>query len=359
MKTNMNNKMKPTGRSSKRGACKELMPVFDQSLIEVDCPEDASAILEEYGICIVKSLLDENECEGIRNGMIRTLEHLTSKMATPFQYNDTKAWKTLSNLMPRRHMMYQHWGVGHAQFLWDLRCNPKVVNAFASLWGTDDLLVSFDGFSFHLPPEILGEGWQDTTDKWWHVDQSFLKAEKACVQGLINGNDTNLGDATLEVIVGSHKFHSTYGEDFHVYNPKDWYMIPNPEYFLEKGCQEHRITCPKGSLVLWDSRTVHYGSGAIMHRSQPNLRTVCYVCYTPSDFITEGRRREKINMFETQRVTNHWPHAPEAFTVKPSGKHRPAATDVNPLPMPTLDKRYYKLIGYNDYEIEEMVSEST
>ena len=36
-------------------------------------------------------------------------------------------------------------------FLWRIRQEPKVIEAFAKLWGTDELVVSFDGFTVSLP----------------------------------------------------------------------------------------------------------------------------------------------------------------------------------------------------------------
>jgi hypothetical protein len=47
-------------------------------------------------------------------------------------------------------MLLQQWGVGHAQALWDLRQNPKIIDIFSKLWGVPakELLVSFDGASF-------------------------------------------------------------------------------------------------------------------------------------------------------------------------------------------------------------------
>ena len=52
-------------------------------------------------------------------------------------------------------------------------------------------------------------------------------------------------------------------------------------YIEEKSCLHNRIKCPKGSLVLWDSRTIHCGSEALKTRTTPNFRNVVYVCYEP------------------------------------------------------------------------------
>ena len=38
----------------------------------------------------------------------------------------------------------------------EFKTKPKIVNVFSKIWNTkpEDLLVSFDGASFHMPPEI-------------------------------------------------------------------------------------------------------------------------------------------------------------------------------------------------------------
>lgn len=39
------------------------------------------------------------------------------------------------------------YGFGQSQLLWDLRTEPGVLSAFEKLWGTSELVVSFDGGS--------------------------------------------------------------------------------------------------------------------------------------------------------------------------------------------------------------------
>ena len=53
-------------------------------------------------------------------------------------------------------MLIQHWNIGHSQASWNVRQNIKIVEIFAHFWGcsVEELLVSFDGLSFNLPPEV-------------------------------------------------------------------------------------------------------------------------------------------------------------------------------------------------------------
>lgn len=39
--------------------------------------------------------------------------------------------------------LFHRYGVAHEQFAWDIRSEPAVIDVFASIWGTEELLVSF------------------------------------------------------------------------------------------------------------------------------------------------------------------------------------------------------------------------
>lgn len=47
--------------------------------------------------------------------------------------------------------MYPAYGVHHEQWVWDCRLEPGVRKAFATLWGTDELVTSFDGGAIMMP----------------------------------------------------------------------------------------------------------------------------------------------------------------------------------------------------------------
>ena len=107
-------------------------------------------------------------------------------------------------------MLIQHWQIGHAQFIWNLRQNPKCAEVFANIWSCNqnDLLVSFDAASFHMPPETTKIGWHKTT--WYHSDQSYTDKGFKCAQSWVTAFDVNRGDATLAFYEGSNNFHTDY-----------------------------------------------------------------------------------------------------------------------------------------------------
>ncbi len=57
---------------------------------------------------------------------------------------------------------------------------------FEGLWGTNELLSSFDSINILKPGRH-----ESSTDGWLHVDQAPLRKGIACIQGLVNMVDVS------------------------------------------------------------------------------------------------------------------------------------------------------------------------
>ena len=63
----------------------------------------------------------------------------------------------------------------------------------------------------------------------------------------------------------------------------------------------------QGSLVLWDSRTVHAGAPPIENRANPDRwRYVIFVSMTPAIWANEVDMKSKQEAFKKLRITRHW-----------------------------------------------------
>ena len=246
--------------------------------------ETLKEVLDVHGVAVIPSLLNAEECMSMNEGMWSSIEKLTSEFDVPIQRDDKSTWVEFLKLRPLHSMLVQHYKIGHAQYVWDVRQNPKVVDVFGKIWGVSrhELLTSFTGVSIHFPPEVTKRGW--FLHERMHIDQSLRRNTFECVQGFVTGLPVNEGDATFSFLSGSHKFHkelaSLPGTEK---SSPDWVKLTPTEmdFYKEKGCSAQTIVCPAGSLVLWDSRTVHAGKEPVKTRLEPNLRNVVYVCMTP------------------------------------------------------------------------------
>lgn len=309
--------------------------------------QDIAAIqqsLETHGVAVLPGVLDAAELQGARDGLWSTIEHMVPSV----DHKDTATWRNYYQLMPKHGMLQQHWGVGHAPFVWDIRQNPKVVNVFARLWKTApmELLTSFDGFSFALPPEKTNRGWFRPDHYWLHVDQSFARPGLECYQGLVTLWDVDEGDATLCVKQGSHSQHTAFGRKLSLPDKSDWYKFTQAELKEYADCPLRCVKAKAGSLILWDSRTVHQGIEPQKGRLQTDrLRGAVYVCYTPRQRADPKHIKKKQEWFQNLRTCNHWPHKPKPFSKTPRsyGQKLP---DVPPLPPPTLTQLGRALAGF-------------
>ena len=307
--------------------------------------------LKRYGVAVIEKVLNPDECATMNSGVWDFFESITSAMPTPLDRNDPKTWKTIFDLYPSHGMLHQHWGIGHAQYIWELRQNPKVVDIFAQLWSVEDkdLLVSFDGASLGLPHEQTNRGYY-RNNKWYHFDQRLSDPSFQCVQSWVTANDVNFGDATLTVLEGSHTQFGVFSKHFQLqHQKKDWFKIDDNQIkFLEaSGCVTRDITCPAGSMVFWDSRTCHAGKEALKNRERETFRNVVYLCYTPRNLATATALKKKRKAYEDGRTTSHWPHKPILFPVKPRtyGGELP---NVTYQPVPELTPLGRRLAGYDE-----------
>ncbi len=310
-------------------------------------PDTLKSTLETYGVAVIPSVLDEYECESMYQGFWNYFTHISRDWDKPIKRNDTTTWKEMYRLIPQHGMLLQHFEIGHAQHIWNIRQNPNVVEPFAKLWKCDkrDLLVSFDGAGFGMAPELTGRGW--FRKSWFHTDQSFTRNDFECVQSWVTALDVKQGDASLAFYEGSHKYHKEFASVFKKNDKRDWCKLNDEEeqFFVEKGCAIKRISCPKGSMVFWDSRTLHHGSEPLKGRTGLRNRAVAYVCYQPRKHATKKQIDKKQKAFANRRTCSHWPTKTKLFGKHPQTYGKPLPP-VRPLSEPTLSDLGRRLAGF-------------
>ena len=231
-------------------------------------PVSLKKTLDQYGVAVIPNVLNEEEIAKMNSGMWDYLEHVTQQFVIPMDRTEPETWVQFLKLFPKHSMLLQQFQIGHAQFCWDIRQNPKIINIFSILWKIppEELLTSFDGASFHFPPEETNRGWHKKT--WYHTDQSYLQPDFKCIQSWVTGYDVDEGDATLAFLEGSHIHHKEFRDKHDVTDKSNWYKLTEGEqsFYNEKGCSEMKIKCPAGSIVFWDSRTIHCGTECLKTR---------------------------------------------------------------------------------------------
>jgi len=305
--------------------------------------------LDLYGAKIIPSVLTDDECQNMFNGIWDFFECITKNWELSLDRNKPETFVSFKKLFPIHNMLVQHWDVGHTQVSWSIRQNLKIVEIFAKMYNCtpEELLVSFDGLSFNLPTKR-----KMPSKTWYHTDQSYRNNEKSCIQGLVTALDVNEGSSTFTFMKGSHKFHGEFAKTFAnkfegcKWPSNNWYKL-NPEeekWYFDKGCEYIRVKCPKGSVILWDSRTIHCGIQQEINKA-PEYRAVIYVCYQPRKLASEKDIIKKQKAFNEMRSTTHYPCKVKLFPKDPQTYGAPLPV-INKIERPVLNELGLKLASF-------------
>lgn len=197
------------------------------------------------------------------------------------------------------HGIIKHWNIGHTAFAWYIRTRPSVQDVWAAIFGTRDLVVSFDG-ACYMPP---GLNRSNSKKGWLHVDQAPNNPEWACVQGFVAL--TSNTEATLGLVPGSHLRFQENTQDVKVRH-KRWVPLPNLD-----ASGVIRVPVEAGDIVLWDSRVAH------MNFYGPEERLVQYVSFLPRIGASKRDLHKRQVYFRTKRTTSHWAYPLEVVGKQP------------------------------------------
>ncbi|GAA5924593.1 uncharacterized protein JCM15063_005684 [Sporobolomyces koalae] len=259
--------------------------------------------LREHGYAIVKAIPRERALEYRQ----RAFDWLES-WDRGFDRTDPSTFGDEHLPVNKRGGMYFQYGFAQEQWVWDIRCEPGVKEAFETLWNTDRLVSSMDGGAIMLPgrpPIPAGER------SWKHIDLCPSRKGFFVAQGIVNLNDNGPDDGGLVVIKGSSRLIEQY------FNEKgrpplrgsgkqiDWHAFDESEmeWFYERGCELVKVCAEPGDLILWDSATIHQNCPPSGSRD----RIVTYVCMGPADLVTEEDLAVRQLAFNGGFGTSHAP----------------------------------------------------
>lgn len=183
----------------------------------------------------------------------------------------------------------------HSELMWRIRTDERILAIFANLWGTRDLLTSFDGIGHRAPYNV----WELE----WHVDQDRCEDVCVCVQGLLCLSYSSAANGGAQFALGSHMYHA---ECMRVVKPgrRKWQFVPLKSEMLS-GFKKRQPSLKPGDMLLWDSRVAHR---VLPPRIANTERTVAYVCMTPLGFAPPGTLARRRDAFSKGVASTHWPH---------------------------------------------------
>ena len=190
----------------------------------------------------------------------------------------------------------------HSDFMWNIRTHPNVLNAFSRVWQcpASCLLSSFDGAGFRQANDkgfVLG----------WHVDQNGThEVGRVCVQGVLTLAQMNAETGGTAFIEGSHVHHESVCRRLCAADEslEEWEFvsIPKGDPALVRA-REVQPSIPPGTLLLWDSRTIHRVRPP---RDVSTVRAVVYLSMVPRTFAPPDVIARRVSAFNRGVPTTHW-----------------------------------------------------
>ena len=289
--------------------------------ISFNDPEFKTKLVKQFklnGVAVINNVFTDIECDTYMDGIVNNF----IRLGTGLKKDDIKTW-TDYNLPPQtRPGLYQSL-MTNLQQIWDIRSHQNIKSIFKILYyklrnkEIDEFIVSGDGIN--IKPNMGPLHNPQKSKDWPHLDQTIRKDTYKCIQGQAVLTNTTAS------FVASPKSHLLYEEildklGIDSNDKSNWAKI-KPENIEEiktiilakKGSKwQIPILSKKGSFIVWASSLVH--SAKLQDKIEPishgdiylGWRCVVYVCYRPKEEFTLKEIEKRKQVFETNRVTNHW-----------------------------------------------------
>lgn len=303
--------------------------------------------MQRDGYAVVKNAIPHDRAVAYQEGAYKWLK----SFGTDLDFKDPETWIKKNLPVQSKINTFHSYGVAHERFMWEARMEPGVLDAFASIWGTTELLASFDSLNVTFPNR------KDVPRKaaWEHIDQSPLRRGLHCVQGIINLSTSGPEDGGLMVYPGSHALNDEFFDtqtSKSTWDPLDRYLFDEAQlnWFKNRGIYPKKVCAEVGDLILWDSRTVHYGAEPTA--ASNTIRTAIYAAYTPAKLASKEALELKAEIFYAYGGTTNWPHdniiKRSYITYLEDGTRDPRDRD-QPLELPEMSDALLKLAGVKAY----------
>ncbi|CAF1568674.1 unnamed protein product [Rotaria magnacalcarata] len=311
---------------------------FTLSCYNCSKASEARAFFEEYGFVVISNVFTPEQCNDTISDIWNVIESL---VVQPVR-NDKQLWT--QELWSKTGILDE--GIVGWESLWTRqilfnRQTPALHTAFASVLGTENLLVSHDRYGMFRPTkehperatatnlhldmnpwlyidkednseqlEVPGELNYDSDDDWIteNNEPGCSKVGELHVQGLVNLADNREEDGGFWLVPGFHKYLTQWADNHRhlrrFYGHYDQFIMIDRQYIPKLYDAACHISSRAGSAILWDQRAIH---GSRPNRSQ-SPRYAQFIKMFPADHSAmtleraEKRRNVIIEKLQTVNI---------------------------------------------------------
>ena len=247
--------------------------------------------LDTYGYVVIKDILTQPQ----QLEFVHLFKEDFNTVTPTFSFDNPDSWNIHNMPLMYHKGMGIFNGFGQSNFMWYIRTNQNIVSIYKTIFDTNDICVSLDGFSMFATKD-------QKTKSWLHIDQNPQNPMYS-IQGAYNLNKVGHKDAGFVVVSKTHK---TYLPD--ISHKKDWIKCEDKE-LLNKA---RKLIIPENCFTLWNSKLIHCNTG-MTHKSDfksNNLiginRITCYLTYLPKNCRSNEIYHKRIDAYKNGDTTSHW-----------------------------------------------------
>jgi len=146
----------------------------------LDQPELIKKDLKELGFTAVQVIDKESEIQALRDGIWDMLEAL---LPGKLSRNNPETWRDSNWPIASRGLIHRY-GAPHSPVAWAGRTHPGVLKAWEIVWGTKELITSYDAVGMMRPVEVLKKLGEEVPKLgyWAHVDHDEGGEEVELIQ---------------------------------------------------------------------------------------------------------------------------------------------------------------------------------
>ena len=257
---------------------------FTPLVFNIDDTDRWKKYLKDKGFVVIKNILTSDE--------ITTGKDLFKKdwntVSPKFDFENKGTWGIDNTPIMYGKGIAVFNGFGQSDFMWYLRLNNNIQNIFEKIYETNELVVSFDGFSVFLSEK-------QKSKSWLHIDEN-PNNPLYCIQGSYNFMPVTEHDAGFLVVPKSHLNYKP-----NISHNKDWIMCEDKDY-LQKS---QKLLIPENCFTLWNSRTIHANTGMKKKDLELN-RLTAYISYLPKNVRSNKIYEKRLDAYKNSHTTSHW-----------------------------------------------------
>lgn len=278
----------------------------------------------KFGYAVIPNILSDEECDIYRR---RLWKEYIEKVYDGVNFDDKITWKDHFPLINKLAIFSG--SIAQTQVLWDIRQHSNVKAVYSSLWNTNDLIVSMDGTSLMCPNTIKDP---PIVSPWPHVDQNItynnppdnyicesdkLTTGTYIIQGQVLLTDSLNNTRGFWCYPESHLRFNNFIVKYNEYQQENY--DKRHEFIFSNFNNPTKIKANKGSMIIWDSRTIHYNQWSNKESNDKDIeRLVVYVSYIPrsrskywSVDSNEDMKTYRKNIIDKRLATGHNPLSTE------------------------------------------------